>query len=245
LVESGFVSEVFLSIQGEGRYLGVLQLFVRVAGCSLGCAYCDSAAAREQGEEFTVGDGGFVGRNPVDTGELAVMVEALLVHAPSVHSISITGGEPLEQPGFVAAFLKRCRAFGRPLYLETNGLHVEAAQRIVPLVDIISLDIKLPSLCGGGDLFSRYERILPLMRSKDFFCKVVLAEGFDAADFARAVDLVSHHDDRIPFIMQPSTPVNGCGTVDPGILLGLYREAASRLRDVRIIPQCHRILGLR
>jgi 7-carboxy-7-deazaguanine synthase len=216
-----------------------------VAGCSLACSYCDTTAARIHQDEFIIGEGERVVRNPVGAGELALIVEAMLRKSPAAHSISLTGGEPLEQPDFVAAFLKLCRPLGRPLYLETNGLHGEAVERIVPLVDIISLDIKLPSLCGGGDLLDRYERTLPLMREKDVFCKIVLAEGFDSDEFSRAIDLLSRIGDRIPLVIQPATPVEGCRTVDPGVLMDSYCEAAGRLHNVRIIPQCHRILGLR
>ena len=44
--EVGFISEVFLSFQGEGIHVGRLQLFVRLAGCGLRCRYCDTVDAR-------------------------------------------------------------------------------------------------------------------------------------------------------------------------------------------------------
>jgi 7-carboxy-7-deazaguanine synthase len=216
-----------------------------MAGCSLACRYCDSAAARKPRDEFEIGDGGRVMHNPVGAGELALVIEEMLRESPRVHSLSITGGEPLEQADFMVALIERCRPLDKPFYLETNGLHEKAVERIVPLVDIISLDIKLPSLCGGGDLLGIYEKTLPLVRGREVFCKVVLAGGFDPAEFTIAVDLLSRVDDRIPLVIQPATPVEGCKSADRVVLLDAYREAAGRLRDVRIIPQCHRILGLR
>ena len=240
--EEGFISELFLSFQGEGPYVGRLQLFVRFAGCSLGCRYCDSVRARTRPGEFTAG--GVTVPNPVTDRDLLTYAGGLLGGVVGLHSISVTGGEPLEQPKFLAAFLSRCRSLGTPLYLETNGLHPGAAESIFPLVDIISLDIKLPSLCGGGDLLDRYERILPIAAQADTFCKIVVAESMDRGEFDRAVDLISGHDPRTPLVIQPATPVDGCATTGPELLESLYSVAAGRLEDVRIIPQCHHIIGI-
>ena len=37
--------EIFSSVQGEGRYVGCRQLFVRFEGCNLQCRYCDTENA--------------------------------------------------------------------------------------------------------------------------------------------------------------------------------------------------------
>lgn len=36
------VSEIFSSIQGEGKYVGCRQLFIRLIGCNMDCPYCDT-----------------------------------------------------------------------------------------------------------------------------------------------------------------------------------------------------------
>ena len=240
--DEGFISELFLSFQGEGLYVGRLQLFVRLAGCSLGCRYCDSVHARTRPEEFSVGDRTVP--NPVTVDDLLDCADGLIDGVQGLHSISVTGGEPLEQPRFLESFLSRCRSLGAPLYLETNGLHPAAAESVFPLVDIISLDIKLPSLCGGGDFLDRYERVLPIAAGTDMFCKIVVAAGMDRGEFGRAVDLIARSDYRMPLVIQPATPVDGCGSIEPKLLRSLYDEAAGRLGDVRVIPQCHPIIGI-
>lgn len=241
--EEGFISEIFLSFQGEGIYVGRLQLFVRLAGCGLGCRYCDSVPAQSRPGEFTVQ--GAAVPNPVTVEDIIGYAGGVLDGVKGVHSISVTGGEPLEQPRFLEALLRRCRSFDLPLYLETNGLHPGAAETAFPLADIISLDIKLPSLCGGGDLFERYERILPIAAGRDAFCKIVVTDDMDRGEFVRGVDLIAANDRATPLVIQPVTPVGGCGRPSPRELEGLYRDAADRLDDVRIIPQCHRIMGIR
>ncbi|MCX5754121.1 MAG: 7-carboxy-7-deazaguanine synthase QueE [Candidatus Krumholzibacteria bacterium] len=242
----GYVHEVFRSIQGEGPYVGSLQIFVRFSGCSLRCVYCDTIKARERVPHCALR-----GRepertipNPVDAGELASCVRSLAVVTPGIHSMSVTGGEPLEQVDFLKAFLADIRECGLLVYLETNGLFEDAARSVSPLVDIVSLDVKLPSLCGGGDLFAVYRRILPVFRDREIFCKVVIAEGYDPAEFDEAVSLVAAFDKRIPFIIQPATPTASRGGVPGENLLACYFKAAVHLADVRVIPQCHRLLGL-
>jgi 7-carboxy-7-deazaguanine synthase len=241
--EKGFIYELFLSFQGEGLFVGRLQLFVRFAGCSLGCRYCDTVRARTPPEEFSAVDRTIP--NPVEAGDLVDCICGFVEGARGLHSISVTGGEPLEQPRFLSSFLTRARSLGLPLYLETNGLHPEAAKSVFHLADIIALDIKLPSLCGGGYLLDRYEKILPLAPDADMFCKIVVAQGMERGEFDQAVDLVARHDRQMPLVIQPATPVDGCGTVGPDLLEKLYRAAAARLEEVRVIPQCHTIMGLR
>ena len=243
--ESGFVSEVFVSIQGEGLYVGLLQLFVRTAGCSLGCSYCDTPESQGRTKRCVIIETGRSLDNPVDTRVLADTVEQIIHRTHTIHSISLTGGEPLEQPGFLESFLELTRRFGKPHYLETNGLHPEALERILYLVDIVSLDIKLPSLCGGEDLFSVYERTLPLLRDRELFCKIVIGEGFDPAEFEQASEMLSDFDPDLPLVIQPATPRGDGEPMDGNTLLDLYGRASARLRNVRIIPQCHRIMNVR
>lgn len=240
----GYVHEVFRSIQGEGPSVGVLQTFVRLSGCSARCRYCDSPDARDRAPRCAVrGPAGARHlANPVSVEELVSAVRALS-DAPGFHSMSVTGGEPLEQPAFLARLLGRSRSEGIPVYLETNGLHAEAAREVAGLVDYVSLDVKLPSLCAGVSL-EGYRRVLPLFRGALLFCKAVVAEGFSMAELAGAARIVAEHDRRTTFVIQPATPVPGCGTVSGDVLLACHAAAAAHLDDVRVIPQCHRLLGL-
>jgi 7-carboxy-7-deazaguanine synthase len=243
----GYVAEVFRSIQGEGIHVGVLQVFVRFAGCSLRCVYCDTVRARERTPEcILIGDppARRALPNPVDAREIAMLVRALAEASPGIHSASVTGGEPLEQGRFLIVSLREMREFGLSVHLETNGLIENAAREAAPLVDFISMDIKLPSLCGGGDLFAIYRRVLPAFRGRALSCKVVVARGFDPGEFDEAARLVSDFDARTPFVIQPATPTGSCGGVAGEELLACYFKAAAYLDDVRVIPQCHRILGV-
>ena len=243
---AGYVAEVFRSFQGEGPLVGIPQAFLRMAGCSLRCVYCDTAWARERVPECVLRGIGPEERlaNPIEADELIPAVRLFVETQPRVHSLSITGGEPLEQGEFLCAFLRRFRSSAVPVYLETNGLVKASVEEVAPLVDIVSLDIKLPSLCGGGDLFGIYDSVLPFFRDKELFCKIALAEGFEMNEFIDAVRLIAAFDRATLLVIQPVTAVASCRTVRGEALFECYFNAAQFLDDVRVIPQCHTLLGI-
>lgn len=246
MTEEGYITEVFTSIQGEGLYLGILQVFVRTAGCSRRCNYCDTPEARERVPRCALRGPGNVryADNPIGAGELVSFVRSLAGMHPHVHSVSVTGGEPLEQPDFLVAFLSRLRSGGLPVYLETNGLEESAISGVIPFIDIVSLDIKLPSLCGGGNLFETYRRVLPLFMKRELFVKVVIIEGADEREFDEAVRLVAGFDRSIPFVIQPVYTEIPRGRMSTDALVRFSLTAGRYLDTVRVIPQCHRLLGV-
>jgi 7-carboxy-7-deazaguanine synthase len=241
----GYVHEVFRSIQGEGPYVGVLQAFVRFSGCSSLCCYCDSEEARNRVAACALhcdGESRCV-PNPIAADEIVSFIRAL-AGAPGFHSVSITGGEPLEQPEFLAAVVARLHADGIPIYLETNGLHTEAARMIAGSIDFVALDIKLPSLCPGATL-ETYPDVLPLFEGSALYCKVVVAEGFSMEELAWAARIVERYDRSTIFVIQPATPSPACDGISPRKLLACHAAVSNYLDDVRVIPQCHRLTGFR
>ncbi len=246
-VANGYVKELFRSIQGEGIYVGVMQVFMRMAGCSRACSYCDTPEGKSGLSDCKIFDGEKTESipNPVSAARACEAAAFLARSLPGVHSLSITGGEPLEQPDFLIDFIGSFRDGGIPVYLETNGLEEEAARDVIPLADIISIDIKLPSLCGGGEFFDIYDRVLPVLAGKEFFCKIVVADSVDKSEFTEAVRLLARHDGSARLVIQPASAVEGCEGASPSLLLDCHRKASALLRHVRVIPQCHRIMGLR
>ena len=124
------VSELFYSIQGESTFAGLPCVFIRLSGCNLRCAYCDSRyAVEEQGR--TVG-----------LDEILSFVAAY----PGV-AVEITGGEPLLQPT-VQDLIKKLLAHGRTVLIETNG-SLDIAD--IPLAATVIMDIKCPD--SGSSCF--------------------------------------------------------------------------------------------
>jgi 7-carboxy-7-deazaguanine synthase len=234
--------EVFSSIQGEGKYVGYRQVFVRLAGCNVACAYCDTQASRRPGAqsliEATAGVRDFVTvANPVPAEELSRRINNLLT-APH-HSVSFTGGEPLCQAEALAGLIPLVR--GR-VYLETNGTLPDELALVLPHVDIISMDIKLPSTAGRA-YWQEHGKFLRLAAGRDVFVKIVVTGQTEGWEFRQAVELVAAVDTAIQVVIQPVSPVNQVTGIAPEAVLRLQAEALERLGDVRVIPQTHKFMG--
>jgi len=97
------VFEIYPSIQGESTHAGRKCVFIRLAGCNLECAYCDSAeAAKGQGAPMDV---------PAILGQ---------VRAHGIGLVELTGGEPLIQSGAASLIEALCDG-GFQTLVETNG----------------------------------------------------------------------------------------------------------------------------
>lgn len=119
------ISEIFSSIQGEGKYVGCRQLFIRLIGCNMDCPYCDTdklahnnlvPCILEASEGYT---GNLRLNNPLDLEEIIPYIKYRLKQPH--HSISITGGEPLLYPQVILELARFLRPLSIPLFLETNG----------------------------------------------------------------------------------------------------------------------------
>ncbi len=94
--------EIFYSVQGEGTHTGTPAIFVRLAGCNLACAFCDTDyAVREFASVAEV-----LGRVREAGGDCPLVV--------------LTGGEPLAQAES-PALIEALRADGRRVHIESNG----------------------------------------------------------------------------------------------------------------------------
>ena len=135
------VSEIFLSLQGESSFAGLPCAFVRLSGCSHGCAWCDTRYASRGGRSWTL--------------------RRILRKVASfrVGLVEVTGGEPLEQEA-VYPLLRALRRAGYRVLLETNGAR---DVKRVPRGVVKILDVKGPS--SGREkrnLWSNLRRLGPL-----------------------------------------------------------------------------------
>ncbi|MBA7483715.1 7-carboxy-7-deazaguanine synthase [subsurface metagenome] len=153
------VSEIFRSLQGEGKNQGRPCTFVRLAGCNLRCAWCDTAYAREGGEEMSL---------------TQVLDRVWLQNGKQ---ICITGGEPLLQQEEVLELLKKFSLHGYTVEIETNGTR---DFRAVQPYATICMDVKCPSSGERSDL-----SLLPFITPRDCV-KFVVADDNDLL-YARAV----------------------------------------------------------
>ena len=248
--------EVFHSVQGEGRFVGMPMAFLRVATCPIRCAYCDTPQSYVAAAEFVVrsGEARRTEANPVAASSAAELVMEVAVAAgPGVAPcLSITGGEPLVAPQFVAELGGALRARSWRVHLETAALDPVALGQCIDVVDHLSADYKLPETLlprapQRGD-FGRAHReccALAIERGVTVDVKCVLTAGVTDASLARALDELAQFRARILLVLQPVTPFGA--ERDPLPAEALRRHAAAaRARgfDFRVLPQVHRQLGL-
>lgn len=239
--------EVFSSVQGEGLYIGVRQIFIRFAGCNLQCKYCDTPFQSEPEFrlEFPPGTGRFEKhKNPVTSVEAADIIDRL--NPQQCHSISLTGGEPLLHSGFIEQFGLLMRQRGIKLYLETNGTLTEELTRVLDLVDIISMDIKLPSSTECADLWTLHEDFLRIGQYKDIFVKTVVSSKTSPEEIIETCKIIKNVNYKIPLVIQPVNSHTGFPDRNPSLrqITGFQEIGLRYLADVRIIPQTHKYLGL-
>ncbi len=132
--------EIFSSVQGEGTHVGETTLFVRLGRCDLRCRWCDSPHTWSEAKECRIERSRGSGRfrwipNPTALSDVVAAAEALDVAAHRF--VSLTGGEPLLQPGAVHALASTLRARGPRILLETHGLAAEAMERVADVIDVV------------------------------------------------------------------------------------------------------------
>ncbi len=159
------VNEIFHSIQGESTFAGLPCVFIRLAGCNLRCAWCDTEYAFHEGRSLSMED---------------VLREVDRFDCPLVE---VTGGEPLLQAECVP-LLDALLGRGRTVLLETGGsLPLES----VPKGVVRIIDVKCP---GSGESHrNRFENLAHLVPCDEL--KFVVA---DRADYLWAARQVRERD---------------------------------------------------
>jgi 7-carboxy-7-deazaguanine synthase len=167
------VSEIFRSLQGEGKNQGRPCTFIRLTGCNLRCAWCDTSYAWEGGQEMSVTE--VLDRVWLQNGK----------------HICITGGEPLLQREELLELLKKFNLHGYTVEIETNGTR---DFREMQDYASICMDVKCPSSGERSDL-----RLLPSLTPRDSVKFVVANED----DFLYARAVMARYDIQAEIIITP------------------------------------------
>jgi 7-carboxy-7-deazaguanine synthase len=170
------VTEIFHSIQGESSFVGQPCVFIRLTGCPLRCAWCDTEYA-------------FYGGNEQSMEDILGKVESY-----GCRLVEITGGEPLAQSDAVPLITTLCEQ-GYDVLIETSGAIDTAA---VDTRAHVILDVKCP---GSGMSDRMHWPNLDRLGMKDE-AKFVLA---DRADYEWARQVLERHElaTRCTVLMSP------------------------------------------
>jgi 7-carboxy-7-deazaguanine synthase len=246
------LNEVFASIQGEGVRIGERHIFVRFQGCDMNCCFCDTPASIASVDNpiqqtfcsIQVSREPTGARekipNPVSISRLSEFCSALVVPGPGRPVLSLTGGEPLLQHEFLVHWLAQARKDFR-IYLETNGLHVDALKKIRNAIDVVSMDFKLPSATGLRAFWDEHRQFLRAAVETEVFVKAVVTRVTLREDILISARLIADISKSIPFVLQPAS---GNLKPDPQMLVDLQDAALGTIEDVRVIPQAHKILDV-
>lgn len=139
IFEERYLSEIFKSIQGEGRYAGIPSLFIRTIGCNLKCRWCDTS---------------FTSWKPEKGSYSNLDVKNLIKENPLIRHIVLSGGEPcisnrIEELIIIAKNNKKL------ITLETNGT-VCLDESLMKMIDLVSIS---PKLRDSTPIGTKYENI--------------------------------------------------------------------------------------
>ena len=212
----GRIAETFYSIQGEGATAGLPAIFVRLQGCTVGCAWCDTKYSWDP------------------TAGREVDLPALLdeVAAFPCRRVVITGGEPLESPLFVPLLIA-LSARGWALEVETSGTLPPP-----PTLDAVSIQWNVSvKLAGSGVAEER--RIQPgairAFLAAEAWWKFVVCDAPDLAEVLRLAERFALPRGRI--LLQPE----GTRTEDLAERGPWVAEACTR-HGFRFSPRLHVLL---
>ena len=217
------IKEIFESIQGEGPYVGYKQLFVRFCNCNLKCNYCDTEFSHES--DFTVYD-------PCELADIANSYE-------NIHSVSLTGGEPLLSVEFLRDFLPRVN---KKIYLETNATLADKFLEVKNFIDIVSADIKLETATGIKDAYKFHDKFFNVCKGIETFAKIVFNDKITHDEISNCCELGSKYD--IELILQPEMKDNKM-VVSSDFSSEILDKFLEKYHKVRLIPQVHKFLDVR
>jgi 7-carboxy-7-deazaguanine synthase len=219
------ITEIFDSIQGEGLYMGERHVFVRFYGCNIKCRYCDTRPER------------FAEYEP------EALMEAIKRYQRVAGVISYTGGEPLLQKDFLKEIMPLALKNNFRNYLETNGTLPDALAEVINYVNVIAMDVKLPSSTGCEPLWDVHKQFLKIAHKKDVFLKAIVCESTVDADIHALICMIEETNLAVSLVLQPDSDV------DIEILRPNIEKYVSWCTSEGIatcfIPQMHKLLSVK
>lgn len=234
------LNEIFVSIEGEGILAGTKTLFIRFSGCHLRCHWCDTKYSLSpiSGKSYTINEAKYL----------------ILQHLqPNLYKVNFTGGEPLLQTQSLIALADFVKSELKiKTYLESSCFDWKRFELVLPYFDICKVEFKTSDSKVVESKY--YENLL----QNELRCLDISLNRADKISFIKIVftnsttldevrDLLSRVFER-PNIsnlsgmtLQPSYQYDSPSTKQ---ILKIYDEACCFYKDVRVIPQMHKLLGM-
>ncbi len=244
-----FVEELFLSIQGEGAEVGKTQLFLRLSGCPLRCAYCDTPESWTKSETCKVwlGDSPDLIPSQLNGQQILEQLDRI-VKAHHVERqdlvLSVTGGEPLVQWQFLQNWLPQLDG---KVMLETAGIWPQRLAALSAHLDMVSLDWKLPSTMLPSEVTANSSECLQaLVESEcEYWIKIVLSSQVSPGELDSALNEIVESSPGQRVFLQPLSERPGApSTVSAKFLQAALLRNQPLGLDLRVLPQIHPQLNI-
>ena len=268
-MSQGYLQEIFSSFQGEGAAIagscyGLRQIFLRFAGCPLalgvhgtkGCIWCDSPKAKLTNPknclvESRAGKQSFKEiENPLTPKDVTKIVNKLTTR--DLHSISLTGGEPLYQQEFLEDIIKLLKKEKYQIFLETAFTDdLNFLRKISNDINYACVDIKDRSAQASvnwEDLVYQEIQICEILKNAGtkIFTKTVVTKSSKKQDIEFIAELCGKI--QIPLAIQLVSPTKGSNVEQPSwIQIQEFTEAAAKHlppENVSISVQMHKCINI-
>jgi len=215
------IIEIFDSVEGEGKRQGLAATFIRLAGCNLRCAWCDTPYSHTN-PKF----------EPVSLENILARVNS------KFKRVTLTGGEPLKSAGvgeLINALVKK----NYEVNIETNGsVDITPYKREKNL--FFSIDYKLIS--SGANSHMRWDNFTAL--SEKDVIKFVIADGRDIEHLLLVVKKLTKHYKAAKSPMPELYVTAAAGTISGQTVVNKIIKTPA-LHSVKVYAQLHKTLGVR
>lgn len=220
------IIEIFSSIQGEGKKIGKRQIFIRFAGCNINCNYCDTTESIKDSVGFEY-----------SYDELNTKIQQIITD--DFDSLEITGGEPLLQADYIHGFLKK---YPYPAMLETNATLPIEMMKLTDVINLISMDIKLPEhVENWDDVYTNELKTIEVLTKTNtpFYVKIVITPKTPLKVLEKIREDIAEITQEVEIIIQPVSPISQWHDKT-----NIFKasEIMGEKFSVAVIPQIHKYL---
>jgi len=219
------VSEIFLSVQGEGIYVGTPSVFLRTYYCNLTCAWCDTKYTWLNQSNAQAG---------IHFQQMSVKEVLEKIVNYSCRHLVVTGGEPLLHQRLLSSLLSDLKQLAYFVEVETNGTVAPSAE-MMALVDCFNVSPKIGNSLVQKNIRIRQTALGAFVKSGKAWFKFVICEPNDVIEVEELISAYNIPRERV--LLMPE------GT-DAGTLSarGKWLVEVCKQHGFRFTPRLHILL---